>query len=58
MPTVGVVDGARTIIFVGLPLHLLNNTVSGNPLGLTPFFTRASPRSSTWPGRQSGEILT
>jgi hypothetical protein len=41
MPTVGVVDGARTIIFVGLPLHLLDNTVVGNPLGLTAFFTKA-----------------
>jgi hypothetical protein len=43
-PTVGVVDGERKIIFVGLPLHLLNNTVAGNPEGLVAFFTRAFTR--------------
>ena len=40
-PTVAVVDGARTIVFVGLPLHLLNNTVVGNPQGLTAFYAKA-----------------
>jgi hypothetical protein len=40
-PTIGVVDGVRTIIFVGLPLHLLNNTVEGNPAGLAAFFETA-----------------
>ena len=39
-PNIGVVDGQRTIIFMGLPLHLLNNTVAGNPDGLTAFFTK------------------
>jgi hypothetical protein len=40
-PNVAVVDGQNTIIFVGLPLHLLNNTVEGNPRGLTAFFEMA-----------------
>ena len=40
MPNVGVVDGQGRIIFIGLPLHLLNNTVQGNPFGLTAFFTK------------------
>jgi hypothetical protein len=40
-PDVAVIDGARTIIFFGMPLHLLNNTDVGNPLGLTAFFARA-----------------
>jgi hypothetical protein len=40
-PNIGVVDGQRTIIFMGLPLHILNNTVVGNPQGLTAFFTKA-----------------
>jgi hypothetical protein len=39
-PNVAVVDGQNTIIFVGLPLHLLNNTVEGNPRGLTAFFEK------------------
>ena len=43
-PTIGVVDGVRTIIFVGLPLHLLNNTVEGNPAGLAAFFETALTR--------------
>jgi hypothetical protein len=43
-PTIGVVDGLRTIIFVGLPLHLLNNTVEGNPAGLTAFLETALMR--------------
>lgn len=37
-PNIGVVDGQRTIIFMGLPLHLLNNTTLGE--GLVRFFTR------------------
>jgi hypothetical protein len=37
-PNIGVVDGQRTIVFIGLPLHLLNNTTSGS--GLTAFFTK------------------
>jgi hypothetical protein len=40
-PNVGVIDGQNQIIFVGLPLHLLNNTVQGNPRGLTAFFEKA-----------------
>ena len=40
MPNVAVVDGQGTIVFVGLPLHLLNNTTLGNPLGLTAFFMK------------------
>jgi hypothetical protein len=42
-PDVAVVDGARRIIFVGLPLHLLNNTdpALGNPQGLSAFFAYA-----------------
>jgi hypothetical protein len=43
-PNVAVVDGAQTIIFIGMPLHLLNNTDVGNPLGLTAFFERALTR--------------
>ncbi len=39
-PKIAVVDGQGTIIFFGLPLHLLNNTVEGNPQGLTAFFTK------------------
>lgn len=39
-PKIAVVDGQGTIIFFGLPLHLLNNTVEGNPEGLTAFFTK------------------
>ena len=39
-PNIGVVDGQRTIIFMGLPLHILNNTALGNPAGLTGFFTK------------------
>jgi len=37
-PNIAVVDGARTIIFFGVPLHLLNNRVAGNPQGLTALF--------------------
>jgi hypothetical protein len=40
-PTVAVVDGQRRILFVGLPLHLLNNRSAGNPDGLSAFFARA-----------------
>jgi hypothetical protein len=40
-PNIGVIDGQNRIIFVGLPLHLLNNTVQGNPRGLTAFFEKA-----------------
>jgi len=36
-----VIDGQNTIVFVGLPLHLLNNTAQGNPLGITAFFEKA-----------------
>jgi len=39
-PNVAVVDGDGTIVFVGLPLHLLNNPSLGNPAGLTAFFTK------------------
>ncbi|HSQ74703.1 MAG TPA: hypothetical protein VLT13_04060 [Bacteroidota bacterium] len=40
-PNIAVIDGQNSIIFVGLPLHLLNNTVQGNPLGLSAFFGKA-----------------
>ncbi len=39
-PNVGVVDGQRTIVFLGVPLHLLNNTTVGNPEGVTGFFKK------------------
>ncbi len=41
-PNVAVVDGLRRNIFVGLPLHLLNNTnpTYANPNGLGAFFER------------------
>ncbi len=43
MPDVAVADGIRRTIFVGLPLHLLNNTDPNlaNPDGLSAFFSRA-----------------
>jgi hypothetical protein len=46
-PNIGVVDGERHIVFIGLPLHLLNNVglaetnvsaVSGQPAGLPALF--------------------
>lgn len=46
-PSIGVVDGQRHIVFIGLPLHLLNNTglagtnvsaASGQPAGLPALF--------------------
>jgi hypothetical protein len=40
-PNMAVMDGQNSIIFVGLPLHLLNNTSAGNPRGLTAFFEKA-----------------
>jgi hypothetical protein len=40
-PNIAVIDGQNSIIFVGLPLHLLNNTVQGNSLGLSAFFGKA-----------------
>ncbi len=40
-PNIAVIDGQNTIIFVGLPLHLMDNTVQGNPGGLTAFFEKA-----------------
>jgi hypothetical protein len=40
-PNIAVIDGQNTIIFVGVPLHLLNNTTSGNPAGLSAFFEKA-----------------
>jgi hypothetical protein len=39
-PNVAVLDGQRTILFIGLPLHLLNNPVFGNSQGLTALFTK------------------
>jgi hypothetical protein len=38
-PKVAIVDGQRSIVFFGLPLHLLNNTDGGNR-GLAPLFTK------------------
>jgi hypothetical protein len=40
-PNIAVIDGQNTIIFVGVPLHVLNNTTLGNPAGLSGFFTMA-----------------
>jgi hypothetical protein len=40
MPNIAAVDGQRTIVFVGLPLHLLDNKIYGNPDGLQAFFNR------------------
>jgi hypothetical protein len=40
-PNIAVIDGQNSIIFVGLPLHLLNNTVQGNPRGISAFFEKA-----------------
>jgi hypothetical protein len=40
MPNIAAVDGQRTIVFIGLPLHLLDNKDYGNPLGLQAFFNR------------------
>ena len=40
-PNIAVIDGQNTIIFVGVPLHLLNNTTLGNPPGLSAFFEKA-----------------
>lgn len=40
-PNIAVIDGEDKIIFAGVPLHLLNNTVQGNPRGLTAFFEKA-----------------
>jgi hypothetical protein len=40
-PNIAVVDGQNTIVFVGLPLHLLGNTVQGNPRGLSAFLEKA-----------------
>ncbi len=39
-PNLAVVDGQRRIIFFGIPLHLLDNRVYGNPQGLTGFFAK------------------
>jgi hypothetical protein len=39
-PKVAVVDGQGKIVFFGLPLHLLDNRVQGNPSGLGAFFTK------------------
>lgn len=38
-PNVAVVDGEKHIVFVGLPLHLLDNVVYGNPNGLAAFYS-------------------
>jgi hypothetical protein len=40
-PNIAVIDGQNTIIFVGVPLHILNNAALGNPAGLSGFFTMA-----------------
>lgn len=43
MPNLGVVDGLRRVMFLGVPLHLLNNTdpLYGNLQGLAAFFSKA-----------------
>lgn len=40
-PNIAVIDGQNSIIFVGLPLHLLNNAAQGNPSGISAFFAKA-----------------
>jgi hypothetical protein len=40
-PNIAVIDGQNTIIFVGVPLHVLNNTTLGNSGGISAFFTKA-----------------
>ena len=49
-PNIAVIDGQQQIIFIGIPLHLLDNTAldntdvaknSGAPLGLPAFFKKA-----------------
>jgi len=40
-PNLAVVDGRRTIIFIGVPLHILNNTTLGNPRGVSAFLEMA-----------------
>ncbi len=40
-PNIAVVDGQNTIVFVGLPLHLMDNINQGNPRGLTAFLEKA-----------------
>lgn len=40
-PNIAVVDGQNKIYFIGLPLHLLDNTAQGNPRGLTGFLEKA-----------------
>ena len=51
-PNIGVVDGQRKIVFMGVPLHLLNNTTQGNPRGLGGADRRgARARSSRAPAR-------
>jgi hypothetical protein len=44
-PNLGVIDGQGRIVFIGLPLHLLNNTTYGS--GLTAFFQKAISHFST-----------
>lgn len=39
-PNVAVVDGEQRILFMGLPIHLLNNSTTGNPGGISAFFSR------------------
>ena len=39
-PNIGVVDGQHTIVFIGLPLHLLDGAAAGGQ-GLTSFLTKA-----------------
>lgn len=38
-PNIAVIDGNNSIVFVGLPLHVLNNTTQGS--GLTAFLQKA-----------------
>lgn len=40
-PNIAVIDGQNTIVFVGVPLHLLNNAALGNPAGISAFLARA-----------------
>jgi hypothetical protein len=40
MPNIAVVDGQRTIVFFGLPLHILDNRAVGNPRGIVALYER------------------
>ena len=54
-PNIAVIDGQNTIIFVGVPLHVLNNISLGNPLGLSAFLAKALTQFS--PGQRVNRFI-